>query len=215
MTKERISLLFDLDGTLSDPLEGIGRSLNYALAHFGYDPKPLPELGQYIGPPLDQTLRQLTGAADPDHIQALVDRFRIRFGRIGYRENHLYQGIPELLAHLRDKGAVMGVCTAKRRDFAEKIVEMFGLAPFFELVSGGDVGIRKADQIRDLLEADQITEQTIMIGDRAGDITAARENGLRSAGVLWGYGSREELVAARPDWLFDSPEATVGLDRRI
>lgn len=198
-------LLFDLDGTLSDPIEGIAGAINYALDAFGYDTRPVTDLGRFIGPPLDLTFRELVPSGDEDHIRKLVETFRVYFGRQGYRENRVYEGIPEVVKTLNSQGVPMGICTAKRKDFAERIVRMFGLAPCFDFVSGGDIGIRKGDQIRELLEEHRISTAAVMIGDREGDITAARENGLRSAGVLWGYGTREELAAAGPDWLLTSP----------
>ena len=203
--KPQAYLLFDLDGTLSDPLEGIANSINYALAAFGYETQSREMLSRFIGPPLDQTFRELSDRKDEAHILALVERFRDYFGRQGYAENVLYPGILEILKTLSDQGVPMGVCTAKRRDFAEKVIRLFGLDSYFDFISGGDTGIRKGDQIRALLDSGRVSPESIMIGDREGDITAARENGIRSAGVLWGYGSRGELSAAGPDWILDSP----------
>lgn len=198
-------LLFDLDGTLSDPLTGIARSINYALAGFGYPESPEEELARYIGPPLDRTFRILAGTESDTHVRELVDRFRERFGDVGYRENTLYPGIPEALEALKRKGHAMGVCTSKRGDFAQKIITMFGLEPFFDFVSGGDIGISKGRQIRELLDAGRISPGSAMIGDREMDVIAAQENGLAAWGVLWGYGSRDELSAVSPDRLFTTP----------
>lgn len=197
--------MFDLDGTLSDPLEGIGNAINHALKGFGYETFPRTDLARFIGPPLDQTFRELVPSGGGADIRELVDRFRDYFGRQGYAENRLYKEIPEMLKRLASQGIPMGVCTAKRKDFSEKIIRMFGLEGYFDFISGGDIGIRKADQIRGLLAQGRIDPGTIMVGDREGDISAARENGIRSAGVLWGYGSREELAAAGPDWLLERP----------
>ena len=213
-------LLFDLDGTLSDPLEGIANSINYALAAFGYETRPVTDLGRFIGPPLDLTFRELapgdrTASGERDHILVLVEKFREYFGRQGYAENRLYQGIPQLLKAFHRQGLPMGVCTVKRKDFAQKIIRMFELDPYFDFISGGDIGAGKGDQIAQLLKQGMISPGSIMIGDREGDITAARENGLGSAGVLWGYGSREELAAVSPDWLFEKPSDLAVLTNHI
>lgn len=136
-------LLFDLDGTLSDPLVGIGRSINYALSHFGCAPLELSQLAAYVGPPLDQTFRTLTAATGDDDIHALVAKYRERYAEVGYSENVLYPGIPEALTALAASGIPMGICTSKRADFAEKILEMFGLRKHFRFVSGGEIGVQK------------------------------------------------------------------------
>ena len=118
-------ILFDLDGTLSDPLPGIARSINYALAAFDYPEHAEPSLGRFIGPPLDETFAILTQTKSQGHIKELVDKFRERFKDIGYRENSLYPGVRAALEDLRLHGRTMAVCTSKRGDFAEKIIKMF------------------------------------------------------------------------------------------
>jgi phosphoglycolate phosphatase len=131
-------VLFDLNGTLSDPLVGIGRSINYALSHFGHAQLELHELAVHIGPPLDQAFRSITGVQSATQLNAFVAKYRERYGEVGYSENVLYPGIVEALAILRDASVPLGVCTSKRSDFAEQILEMFGLRSFFRFVSGGD-----------------------------------------------------------------------------
>jgi len=198
-------LLFDLDGTLSDPLPGIARSINYALSYFGYPERDPSELAAYVGPPLDQTLQSLTGVHSADRVAALVDKYRERYGEIGYSENVLYPGIAGALQALRDAGVSLAVCTSKRADFAEKILRRFGIRAHFRFVSGGDIGIEKPQQIAALREQRLVGPSTLMVGDRAVDLVAAHANGLQSAGVLWGYGSRAELEAETPRYLFASP----------
>jgi len=199
-------VLFDLDGTLSDPLVGIGRSINYALAHFGYAEIPLSELAVHVGPPLDQAFSSITGLSLPSALDGFVAKYRERYGEIGYSENVLYPGIPEAVHSLASAGVTLGLCTSKRADFAEKILELFGLKSYFSFVSGGEIGTHKWQQIRALLETGAITQSTVMVGDRAVDITAAHRNGLQAAGVLWGHGSREELEAEQPRYLFKTPD---------
>jgi phosphoglycolate phosphatase len=99
----------------------------------------------------------------------------------------------------------MGLCTGKRADFAERILTMFGLRDHFSFVRGGNLGVQKEDQLRDLLAESAIEARSIMIGDRAVDIAAARSNGLRSVGVLWGHGSKQELEDAAPDRVVEVP----------
>jgi phosphoglycolate phosphatase len=198
-------VLFDLDGTLSDPLVGIGRSINYALAHFGYPELPLAQLAAHVGPPLDQAFSSITGLRSTIELDGFVAKYRERYGEIGYSENILYPGIPEVLHSLVSAGMSLGVCTSKRVDFAEKILEMFGLSTYFNFVSGGEIGTHKWQQIEALLEQRVVTQSTVMVGDRAVDITAAHRNGLHAAGVLWGHGSRQELAAEQPRYLFSTP----------
>jgi phosphoglycolate phosphatase len=204
-------VVFDLDGTLSDPLVGIGRSINYALSHFGYAELPLSDLAVHVGPPLDQSFGVITGVTSSAALEGFVAKYRERYGAVGYSENVLYPGIPQALQGLADGSIRLGVCTSKRVDFAEKILELFGLTSYFSFVSGGEIGRHKWQQLHALLEDGVITKSSLMVGDRAVDITAAHRNGLDAAGVLWGHGSREELEAEQPRYLFSSPEDLLAL----
>ena len=204
-------LLFDLDGTLSDPLQGIGRSINYALEHFGFAPLTMTELAAYVGPPLDQTFRTLTGASVESDVLALVAKYRERYADVGYSENVLYPGIPEALSQLETAGVSMGICTSKRVDFAEKILRMFGLRAHFRFVNGGEIGIHKWQQIEGLRANGMVSTSSIMVGDRDVDMIAAHRNGLKAAGVLWGYGSRTELEQEQPHYLLARTVEVVSL----
>jgi phosphoglycolate phosphatase len=215
MTISHDVILFDLDGTLSDPLVGIGRSINYALSHFGYAELPLSALAVYVGPPLDQAFSSITGLSSPSALDGFVAKYRERYGEVGYAENILYPGIAEVLHSLAGAGTTLGVCTSKRGDFAEKILELFGLRSFFSFISGGDIGTHKWQQIRALLESGAITQSSVMVGDRAVDITAAHRNGLQAAGVLWGHGSRRELEAEQPRYLFNTPDELLCLTESV
>jgi phosphoglycolate phosphatase len=204
-------LVFDLDGTLSDPAAGICRCMNYSLTACGFPELTEREVSRYIGPPLDLTFRQVTGSASDELISDMVARFRERYGRIGYRENTLYPGISKAVSNLATRKIPLGICTSKRTDFAEKILELFQLREYFSFVSGGDIGIMKADQLRALVRDNVIDRTAVMIGDRAVDILAARTNGLSSVGVLWGYGSKTELQEAAPERLLERPEQLADL----
>ncbi len=204
-------LVFDLDGTLSDPAVGIGRSINHALAHYGYPTIPEAQVPQFIGPPLDTSFGALTGSTDPGHLAELVAKYRERYADVGYAENILYPGIPEALETLAAAGVSMGLCTSKRVDFAQSILKLFGLEQHFRFLSGGDIGVHKRQQLASLLSVGSIQPTSIMIGDRAIDISAAKSNGLRPIGVLWGHGSAEELTRADPDALVRFPRELVDL----
>jgi phosphoglycolate phosphatase len=200
-------ILFDLDGTISDPLEGIGRSINYALEHFGYEPLKHTELAQYVGPPLDETFKKITG--NEAESKPLVAKYRERYRDIGYRENKLYPGITEVLLELHKANVPIALCTAKRQDFAELILDMFGLTHYFQFINGGEIGLPKYQQIASLLSQGQVSKATLMIGDRAVDMIAAHKNGLEAGGVLWGYGSHAELLNEAPLYFFKSPSELI------
>ncbi|WP_205702416.1 HAD hydrolase-like protein [Inhella crocodyli] len=204
-------LVFDLDGTLSDPAEGIGKSFDFALARHGHPPLRPDQRSFVIGPPLDVSFRALTGIDEAAHIAELVAAYRERYKAVGYAENVVYPGIPEALAGLRAAGRRLGVCSSKRVDFCEMILALFGLRQHFEFVSGGDVGIPKAQQLGELLAQGAIDGRATMIGDRAVDVVAAQAHGLASVGVLWGHGSQDELVSAGAQRLLAAPADLMGL----
>lgn len=198
-------ILFDLDGTLSDPLQGIGRSINFALTHFGYPERALDDLRFCVGPPLKYSFRELTGTDSDAHVRELIDKYRERYGDVGYAENTLYAGIPEALAAIDAAGIPMGLCTSKRADFAERILDLFGLRQHFRFVSGGDVDIHKWEQVAELVAQGVVGSASLMVGDREVDIDAGHRNGLAAGGVLWGFGSHAELAAGAPRYLFAQP----------
>jgi phosphoglycolate phosphatase len=208
-------LIFDLDGTISDPAVGIGRSINHALAHFGYSTISEDAVSQYIGPPLDISFESITGNSSPGDIAALVSKYRERYADVGYAENVLYSGVPEALEALASAGVPLGLCTSKRVDFAESILRFFGLRHHFRFLSGGEIGVLKKQQLAALLSEKTISSASIMIGDRAVDIESAKANDMRSVGVLWGHGSVDELIAAGPGELIASPHQLVGLQNAI
>ncbi len=204
-------LLFDLDGTISDPLEGIGRSINYALESLGYNTHPLSDLAKHVGPPLDESFKAITGSSNDVEISELIAKYRERYAEVGYSENVLYSGIESAINILAEKCIPMAICTSKRQDFANKILYMFRLRNYFQFVSGGDIGISKWQQIELLLSNKAINQQTLMIGDRAVDLTAAHKNRIGSVGVLWGYGSRSELESEHPCYLLAQTSELVNL----
>jgi len=199
------TLIFDLDGTISDPFEGISKSINFALESHGYETADPERIRPMIGPPLTDIFEFLIGAIpDPDMLK-LVDKYRERYASIGYTENIIYEDMPETIAALSASGYTLGVCTSKRADYATDIVDMFGLTIHFDFISGGDVGIHKSEQLERLVANGVDARTAIMIGDRNFDIDAAKSNDIQSVGVSWGFGDDKELNAAEPDYLVRSP----------
>jgi len=201
--------LFDLDGTLTDPKAGITRSVQYALERLG---RPVPEadaLTWMIGPPLIAGFTELLGG--PEDAPEAVRLYRERFSDVGLFENEVYAGIPALLARLRDEGVRLFVATSKPHVYARRIVEHFGLAPFFREIYGSELDNRntdKRDLIRHILAQEGFDPAgAVMIGDRKHDAVGARTNGLAAIGVTWGYGSRQELQEAGVTCLVDDPGA--------
>jgi phosphoglycolate phosphatase len=203
------TLLFDLDGTLTDNFEGIANCICYALTRMGV-PHPDPaELRACVGPPLRETLSRLIGNADAATTERAIALYRERYSELGWRENAVYAGVPDMLAVATQASPRMFLCTSKPQRYAEKIVAHFGLARFLTGVYGAALdGILddKADLLAHLLARESLDrEHCLMIGDRKHDIRAARRNGIRSIGVLWGYGSRAELAEAGAEALISSP----------
>jgi phosphoglycolate phosphatase len=211
-----MNLLFDLDGTLTDPLVGIGRSLQHAMARMGREPPALEALARYVGPPLRDTLAELLGSDDPAMVERAVRHYRERFGDVGLFENTVYAGVPDAVAALAARGHRLLVATSKPTIYARRIVERFGFGRWFQGVHGSELdgrNVDKVDLIRVVLKAEGLEAgATWMIGDRAPDVRGGRANATRTAGVLWGYGSETELRAAEPDALLRTPADLAALD---
>jgi phosphoglycolate phosphatase len=205
------TLIFDLDGTISDPFAGISRSINYALESLSYEPVDPERIRPLIGPPLTQIFEHLLGTLPDPDMQDLVDKYRERYATVGYAENKIYDGIPVIIGQLAGSGYRMGICTSKRADYAQRIIDMFGLGPHFSFVDGGGVGVEKRQQIESMIALGLTAGTAIMIGDRAIDVFAGKSNGVASAGVLWGFGERPELEDAAPDHLLESPADLLSL----
>lgn len=197
--KERY-ILFDLDGTLTDPGPGITNCVAYALEKFGVYPASREELYPYIGPSLTWGFQQYHGLTAEQAEQALL-YYRERFSVKGMYENAVYPAIPSLLQTLRDKGARLLVATSKPEEFTNEILRHFELAGYFDFVAGNTLDERrptKASVIAYLQEQyPQLSaDNAVMVGDREYDVLGAHERGLPAVGVLYGYGSRGELEKA-------------------
>lgn len=208
-TERRTTLFFDLDGTLTDPREGITRCLQYALEHLGRPVPPQADLVQYIGPPLRWTFPRLLGTDDTTLVEAAIEQYRQRYATVGLFENELYAGIRQLLMSLCEEDFRLFVVTSKPAVYAERIVDHFALAEHFEAVYGPDLDGRfddKRELIAHILHERAVApERSVMIGDRASDIAAGKTNGTRTIAVTYGFGSTEELAAANPDRMCHSP----------
>lgn len=207
------TLLFDLDGTLTDNYAGIAASIVHALERLGMPPPEEAMLRTFVGPPLRETFARLLRSDESALIERAVAHYRERFTDVGWRENVAYEGIADSLAALAARGATMYVCTAKPETFARRIVEHFGFAPHFRAVYGADFAGRfddKSTLLAHLIASEALDPAAaMMIGDRQHDIRAARANGMQAIGVLWGYGSREELADA--DRLVTTPRELASL----
>jgi phosphoglycolate phosphatase len=214
-----LDLLFDLDGTLTDPLPGIGRCIQHAMQCLGREVPPDGELGRFVGPPLRGTFAELLITNDPEMIAQAVSHYRDRFATVGLYENAVYPEVPAGLAELSAAGHRLRVVTSKPEVYARRIVEHFGLGCFFLDVHGSELdgrNVDKADLIAVVLEQARIPAAGAwMIGDRAQDLRGGRRNGLHTAGVLWGYGSEPELRAEQPDLLVASMGELVTALRRV
>jgi len=201
--------LFDLDGTLTDPKEGITKSVSYALNSFGIQVASLDDLVPFIGPPLRDSFRKYFRFTE-EETEIAVGKYREYFSETGIFENFLYQGVSEVLEQLKAHGITMVIATSKPTVFAKKIAEHFGIRKYFDLIAGSELDgtrSRKSEVIDHALNAvDPLRKKVpVMIGDREHDIIGARETGIDSIGVTWGYGSRMELETAKATRIVDNP----------
>ena len=202
------AVLFDLDGTLTDPALGITNSFKYALNYFGREIPSYETLCTFIGPPLNDTFKNLLHFEE-EKIPDAIKKYREYFAEKGLFENSVYPGIPELLAKLNKNGKKLVVATSKPEEFSVKIIEHFGLSQYFENVCGSlmDESRSKKDQVIEYaIERNHISDKSkiLMIGDRKHDILGAKKVGLKSCGVLFGYGSLEELQTAGADFIAEN-----------
>ncbi len=200
-------VLFDLDGTLSDPKIGITKSVQFALQKAGIKVNDLDELEPFIGPPLQVSFREMYDFDDTQITQA-IRAYRDRFTESGMFENQLYEGIPALLSNLKEEGYTLAVATSKPTVFAKQIIEYFQLESFFDLIVGSHLdGSRsaKSEIIAEVLQHFNLypKEQFIMIGDRNYDVLGAYDNQIDAIGVTYGYGSLEELKNESPTYIVD------------
>lgn len=201
------NVLFDLDGTLTDPREGITRSIQYGLSKMGIDEPDLSKLEHFIGPPLLQAFMATYGFDEARAWEAM-GFYRERFAVTGLYENHVFDGVTPLLGELVGQGRQLFIATSKPQVYAREIARHFDFARHFKVIYGSELdGTRthKVELIRHLLTEQGLDPaQTLMIGDRKHDLIGARENGLDAAAVGYGFGSFEELSAFAPTYHFQT-----------
>lgn len=187
-------ILFDLDGTLTDPQEGICKSINHALSYYGIQ-KPLKELTKYIGPPLLNSFAELIGEENAP--QAVV-YYRERFSTVGLYENQIYPNVKETLAKLKEKGYILCTASSKPQVFVEKILKHFDISQYFSVVGGAtlDGKIGEKEQVIKLVlnKIGARREDTVMVGDTRFDLIGAEKMGLDAIGVTYGFAAKEELM---------------------
>ncbi|MAM71456.1 MAG: HAD family hydrolase [Gammaproteobacteria bacterium] len=205
-----VNILFDLDGTLTDSRPGIVACLEHTLSELKLSSSPDTPLENFIGASLREVFKALLPAhSNKNDIEVAVSIYRERFRTKGLYENSVYEGIPEMLSSLTEQGRKLYIATSKPQVYAEKIIQHFGLAEFFQAIYGAELDGRfdlKSDLIAHVLDDSALDKElTIMIGDRYHDINGARDNHIYPVGVLWGYGSEEELCTAGAKVLCNKP----------
>jgi len=202
--------LFDLDGTLTDPAEGITKSVAYALARFGIEVPDRRALYPFIGPPLLDSFQEYYGFSVADSRRAM-EYYREYFSDRGIFENEIYPGIPELLSALKTQGTLVMVATSKPEEFSQLILEHFGVAQYVDFLGGNTLNEdrpAKIDVLRHVFRCNPSLAplDAVMVGDRKYDAEAARQCGMDCIGVAYGYGSHEELTAAGATIIVDTVE---------
>ena len=196
-------ILFDLDGTLTDPREGITKSVQYALQKMGIDEPDLSSLEHFIGPPLYDEFRRRY-SFDDAQAKAAVGFYRERFGDVGWQENILFAGVPDLLQAIRAAGKKIAIASSKPTVFVKKILRLFEIDVFFDVVSGatldGSIGTKAEvlEQALDLLHVPD-RNQAVLVGDRLYDVEGAHALGVQCIGVTFGFGGWKELHDAGAD----------------
>lgn len=201
-------LFFDLDGTLTDPAQGITNSFIHALKYFGIEIPTYEKLCTFIGPPLVDTFKTQFGF-DDEKAALGVKKYREYFAEKGLLENYVYDGIPEILSTLKTNGHKLVVATSKPEEYSIRILEYFDLAKYFEHICGSNMNetrSKKDEVIAYAIETCNINDKSniLMIGDRMHDIIGAQKNNIKSCGVLYGYGNLEELQNAGANYIVKS-----------
>lgn len=200
------TILFDLDGTLTRSEKGITRSALYACEKMGFTGHNEEEFKVFIGPPLFESFQKVCGMT-PDQAYKAIELYRERFSVLGWAENEVYTGIAALLRSLKKNGCKIAITTAKPQDFAKKIAERFGIAPYLDALVGPDWGNTHASKAWIVKKGMELLGGTpVMIGDRCFDVEGGRDNGIDTIGVTYGYGTREELEEAGATYIADSVE---------
>ena len=210
-----MNLLFDLDGTLTDPYIGISRCIAYAFDRLGCKIHDQTDLRRYIGPPLRDSFAKLLNTDAALLVEKALALYRERYGKTGLFENQVYDGIPGALKELQADGHTLFVATSKPEIYAKRIIDHFNLQHYFKKIYGCELDGTRGDKtslIAYILQNEAILpSNAMMIGDRKHDVIGANANKVRAAGVLWGYGSREELTSSGAFALVKTPGGIIPL----
>jgi phosphoglycolate phosphatase len=202
------TILFDLDGTLTDSREGILKSIQYALSCYGIE-EDTETLGMFLGPPAHLAFQEFYGFSEEESFE-ITNVFRKRYSEKGIYENHIYDGIKELLEKFRGDGVKLCVATSKPQIYTDKILEKFDIRKYFDIVVGSDLDgnfCNKSDIISKVVELGRYDKsECFMVGDRKYDIIGAKENGIKSVAVLYGYGDMEEFISSGADFIVEKVE---------
>lgn len=203
------TVLFDLDGTLTDSAEGITKCVQHALVNMGYEAPELDDLHCFVGPPLREMFMEYTGMSEADGERA-VALYRERYVPTGIFENHLYPRIVKMLELFQKSGITMGVASSKPEVYVKQILEHFGIDDYFKVIVGSELNgerVHKKDVVEEAirrLKMEKNKEQIVLVGDTKYDVEGAREVGIQCIGVTYGYGDQEELEASKPVYLAES-----------
>ncbi len=205
------TLLFDLDGTVTDSAPGVMNSFHHALTAFGIEPASHEELKQVVGPPL-RTSFTVTYGVPMERYDEIMRYYLEYYLPKGIYENSVYPGVEELLCRCKRAGLRLVVASSKWQKGVDIVMNHFGLDKYFDFMAGSEVSqgrVEKADVIRYILDTLPVTDlaRTLMVGDRKYDVEGAAAFGIKTAGVLWGYGTREELETAGAVMTAETPEA--------
>lgn len=217
-------ILFDLDGTLTDPKIGITSSVQYALRALGIDEPNLDKLEPFIGPPLADSFMEFYGLT-PGQTKLAIEKYRERFNNQGIYENEMYEGIDKMLAALKKNGKMLAIASSKPTPLVIRVLEYFHLKEYFDYIVGSELDGRRSKKeevveealrlmVPASLSAQERKERVAMVGDRKFDVEGARAFGLTSVGVSFGYAPEGELEAAGADYIVDTVSELEGLLRR-
>jgi len=204
------AILFDLDGTLANPKEGITKCIQFALTQLDIQPPEADKLVWCIGPPLRESFSRLLNTIDEKKVEQALLEYRRRYTEIGMYENELYPDIIPILENIQSAEYDIFLATSKPRMYAKKILEHFHISRFFTGIHGSELNGHLTDKqelIAHILDCEKINcKAALMVGDRSHDIVGGKKNGLMTAAVTYGYGSLEEITKAMPDMILNTPK---------
>ncbi len=202
------NILFDLDGTLTDPKVGITRCIQFSLEHFDVDIPPMNQLTWCIGPPLKESFSQLLHTTDESVLDQALSLYQKRFSETGMFENLVYPEVSPSLQKINEAGFQVFLATAKPQVFARQILDHFNLSQFFTSIYGSELNGRFSDKgelVAHILESENLDPKvSLIVGDRIHDIDGGKKNGIMTAAVSYGYGTQKEIDSSQPDILFDA-----------